>query len=61
MLEILYFNTMSVANLTVIEQVSKILSLPGDTRVKFSDDGVSEITVDSGLGVYRYLLPAQQK
>ena len=44
-----------------VEQVSKILSLPGDTRVKFSDDGVGEVTVDSGLAVYRYLLPAQSK
>ena len=44
-----------------VEQVSRILNLPGDTRVRFSDDGVSEITINSGLGVYRYLLPAQQK
>lgn len=44
-----------------VEQVSKILSLSGDTRIKFSDDGVGEITVDSGLAVYRYLLPAQSK
>jgi hypothetical protein len=44
-----------------VEQVSKILSLAGDTRIKFSDDGVGEITVDSGLAVYRYLLPAQSK
>ena len=44
-----------------VEQVSKILSLPGDIVFKFSDNGVSEITVDSGLATYHYLLPAQQK
>ena len=42
-----------------IDQVSKILSLSGDTTFKISDDGVTQITVDSGLGVYDYLLPAQ--
>ena len=44
-----------------VEQVSKILSLGGDTTFKFSDDGVAEIVVDSGLTEYRYLLPAQSK
>lgn len=38
-----------------------IMDLPGDKTVRISDQGVSEITVDSGLGVYRYLLPAQSK
>ena len=44
-----------------VDQVSKILSLGGDIDYKISDDGVTEITVDSGLGSYRYLLPAQSK
>lgn len=44
-----------------VEQVSKILSLGGDTTFKISDDGVAEIVVDSGLAEYRYLLPAQSK
>jgi hypothetical protein len=44
-----------------VDQVSKILSLGGDIDYKISDDGVTEITVDSGLGNYRYLLPAQSK
>ena len=44
-----------------VEQVSKILSLGGDVNYKISDDGVSQISVDSGLGVYNYLLPAQTK
>ena len=41
--------------------VNSILSLPGDKEFKISDEGVAEITVDSGLAVYRYLLPAQTK
>ena len=44
-----------------VEAVSKILSLGGDLRYSISDDGVSQISVDSGLGVYNYLLPAQTK
>lgn len=38
-----------------------IMDLPGDKTVKISDQGATEITVDSGLAVYRYLLPAQAK
>lgn len=41
--------------------VNSILSLPGDKSFKISDDGVAEITVDSGLAVYHYMLPAQTK
>ena len=44
-----------------VDQVSKILSLSGDSTYKISDDGVTQITVDSGLAVYDYLLPAQTK
>ena len=44
-----------------VDQVSKILSLGGDLEYSISDDGVSQISVDSGLGVYNYLLPAQTK
>lgn len=44
-----------------VDQVSKILSLSGDISYKISDDGVSELIVDSGLATYRYLLPAQTK
>ena len=44
-----------------VDQVSKILSLGGDLKYSISDDGVSQISVDSGLGVYNYLLPAQTK
>lgn len=38
-----------------------ILDLPGDKTIKISDQGVLEISVDSGLAVYRYLLPAHAK
>jgi hypothetical protein len=44
-----------------VDQVSKILSLSGDVKYSISDDGVSQISIDSGLGVYNYLLPAQSK
>ena len=32
-----------------------------DEVVKISDDGAAEITVDSGIAVYNYILPAQSK
>lgn len=38
-----------------------IMDLPGDKTVRISDQGVAEITVDSGLATYSYLLPAQAK
>lgn len=44
-----------------VKQFLAILDLPGDKTVKIADQGAAEITVDSGLAVYRYLLPAQSK
>jgi hypothetical protein len=44
-----------------IKQVMAILSLAGDKTFKISDQGLCEIVVDSGLAVYTYRLPAQQK
>lgn len=38
-----------------------IMDLSGDKIVKISDQGVTEITVDSGVATYQYLLPAQVK
>lgn len=38
-----------------------IMDLPGDKTVRISDAGATEITVDSGLATYRYLLPANAK
>jgi hypothetical protein len=42
-------------------QVMGILALTGDKTVRISDDGAAKITVDSGLAVYNYILPAQSK
>lgn len=42
-------------------QVMAILSLTGDKIVRISDDGAAKITVDSGIAVYNYILPAQSK
>lgn len=41
--------------------INSILSLPGDKIMKFSDGGASQITVDSGIGVYNYIIIPQQK
>jgi hypothetical protein len=41
--------------------VLSILGLPGDKMIRFSDGGAAQITVDSGLAVYNYILPAQTK
>lgn len=38
-----------------------IMDLPGTKTVRISDQGAAEVTVDSGLATYRYLLPAQSK
>lgn len=38
-----------------------ILSLPGDKKIQFSDEGAAQITVDSGLAIYNYILPALTK
>jgi len=44
-----------------ISVVQSILSLPGDKKFRISDEGAAEITVNSGLATYQYILPAQQK
>jgi hypothetical protein len=44
-----------------ITKFLSILTMIGDTVVQFSDDGASQITVDSGLIEYTYILPAQSK
>jgi len=41
--------------------VNGILGLTGDKTFKISDEGAAQITVDSGLITYNYILPAQQK
>jgi len=44
-----------------VAQVLSIMSLVGDKTMRISDDGAMQITVDSGLAVYNYILPAQSK
>jgi hypothetical protein len=44
-----------------IKTVISILDLTGDKVFRISDDGAAQITVDSGLAVYNYILPAQSK
>lgn len=44
-----------------VKQFISILDLTGDKTIKMSDDGAAEITVDSGIAVYNYILPAQSK
>lgn len=38
-----------------------ILDLVGDKKIKLSDDGLAEITVDSGMSVWNYKIPALAK
>ena len=44
-----------------VKQFISILDLTGDKTMRFSDDGVAEITVNSGLAIYNYKIPAQSK
>ena len=44
-----------------VKQFISIMDLTGDKIVKFSDDGAAQITVNSGIAEYKYILPAQQK
>lgn len=44
-----------------IQQFISILNLDGDKSIKFSDDGIIFISVDSGIAKYNYYIPAQTK
>jgi hypothetical protein len=44
-----------------VTQFISILNLSGNKTIRISDEGVAQITVDSGLAVYNYILPAQSK
>ena len=44
-----------------VKTVISILDLVGDKTFRISDEGAVQITVDSGLAVYNYILPAQSK
>lgn len=53
--------TLSKSWMWPVKVFLSIMDLPGDKTVRISDQGAAEITVDSGLAVYQYLLPAQSK
>jgi len=44
-----------------VSQVQSILSLDGDLSMSISDQGAMQISVDSGMVKYDYILPAQSK
>lgn len=44
-----------------VSQVMSILNLDGDKTMRIGDVGAMQITVDSGLVEYNYILPAQSK
>lgn len=44
-----------------VKAVIAILDLPGDKKFSISDEGAAQITVNSGLATYNYILPAQSK
>jgi len=44
-----------------VAQVQAILNLDGDATMSISDQGAMQISVDSGLVNYNYILPAQSK
>jgi hypothetical protein len=44
-----------------VNAVMSILNLDGDKTMKIADVGALQITVDSGLAEYNYILPAQSK
>ena len=44
-----------------VSQIQSILNLSGDITMRIADVGALQITVDSGLAEYNYILPAQAK
>lgn len=44
-----------------VAQVLAVLGLNGDKTMRISDQGAMQISVDSGLATYDYILPAQSK
>ena len=44
-----------------VNQVMSILALAGDKTIRIADVGAMQITVDSGMAEYNYILPAQSK
>jgi len=44
-----------------VAPITAILGLIGDKTIKFSDEGAAMLTVDSGIAVYNYIIPALTK
>ena len=44
-----------------VSVVISILNLPGDKTLRISDEGAAQITVNSGIAVWNYTIPAQTK
>ena len=44
-----------------VAAVQAILGLDGDKTMSISDQGAMQISVDSGMAKYNYILPAQSK
>ena len=44
-----------------VAQVQSILNLDGELTMSISDQGAMQISVDSGMAKYDYILPAQSK
>ena len=44
-----------------VKQFIGIMDLTGDKIVRISDDGAAQITVNSGIAEYNYILPAMKK
>lgn len=44
-----------------VKPVISILDLTGDKIMRISDEGAAQITVNSGIAEYNYILPAQSK
>jgi hypothetical protein len=42
-----------------VKHIINILNLAGDKVIRISDDGATEISVNSGLATYNYILPAR--
>ena len=44
-----------------VNLVIQVLNMAGDKTMRISERGILEITIDSGIATYRYLIPAQIK
>jgi len=44
-----------------VNLVIQVLSMAGDKTMRVSERGILEITIDSGIATYRYLIPAHTK